>query len=234
MNQIRLSPHLPDLPADEGALVALARQGSESAVRALVRRNNRLLFRIARGIVRDDAEAEDIVQETYVRAFARLSGFRAEAAFSTWLSRIAINEALGRIRRRRRMVELDELEIMQGKSGAGNVVTFPLMPAVPSPEAEAARDQVRAALERSVDSLPDGMRSVFILRDVEGMSTEETADCLSIRPETVKTRLHRARRLMRKAIEQEFASSFAELFPFDGERCVNMAERVVERLRAGK
>ncbi|MDN2566309.1 RNA polymerase sigma factor [Aquibium sp. A9E412] len=220
-----------DASTDDAALVALARQGSEAAVRALVARHNRLLFRLARGFVHDDAEAEDVVQETYVRAFGRLAHFRGEAAFSTWLSRIAINEALGRARRRRPSADLAVLETAAGRASGDNVVMFPIVPSTPDPEAETARRQLRATLERAVDTLPPAFRTVFILRDVEGLSTEETADHLQIRPETVKTRLHRARRQMRAAIERELSVGFADLFPFDGERCADMADRVVARLR---
>lgn len=217
---------------DDAMLVDQARSGREKAVRVLIRRHNRLLFRLVRGFVRDDAEAEDIVQETYVRAFTGLAAFCGEAAFSTWLSRIAINEALGRLRKRRLVVDLDTLDRLGGPSGGDNVIMFPISPAPPpGPEAETARSEIRAALERAVDTLPASYRAVFILRDVEGLSTEDTALHLSIRSETVKTRLHRARRLMQNALRKEFSEGFADLFPFDGERCTDMAERVVQRLR---
>lgn len=217
---------------DDHALVEQARRGSEDAVRVLVRRHNRLLFRLVRGFVRDDAEAEDIVQETYVRAFTGIAGFRGEAAFSTWLSRIAINEALGRRRKRRTTVDLDILERADAKPDRNNVVMFPIAPNSPAePDAEAARQQIRSALERIVDTLPAAFRTVFILRDIEGLNTEDTALHLAIRPETVKTRLHRARRMIQDALRREFSAEFADLFPFDGQRCVDMAERVVRRLR---
>lgn len=218
-------------PANDAALVARAKSGSEEAVRVLVKKHNRLLFRLARGFVRDDAEAEDIVQETYVRAFSRLDGFRGDAAVSTWLSRIAINEALGRLRKRRPMADLAELESGAARPAGDNVLMFPIVPTVPNPETETAREQIRKTLERAVDTLPSAFRAVFILRDVEGMSTEDTATYLSIRSETVKTRLHRARRLLKKAIEAELSSGFADLFPFDGDRCAHMADKVMERLR---
>ncbi|PSM17478.1 RNA polymerase sigma factor [Nitratireductor sp. StC3] len=226
----RLFTRTEPAPADDADLVARARSGSEEAVRLLVRKNNRLLFRLARGFVHDDAEAEDVVQETYVRAFSRLDGFRGEAAVSTWLSRIAINEALGRLRKRRPMADLAELETGAAGPAGDNVVMFPIVPSAPDPETETAREQIRATLERAVDMLPPAFRTVFILRDVEGMSTEETAAHLSIRPETAKTRLHRARRLLKRAIEKELSAGFADLFPFDGDRCAHMADKVIERL----
>ncbi|MFU0505893.1 RNA polymerase sigma factor [Pseudaminobacter sp. NGMCC 1.201702] len=229
--QLAVSTNRFDLAAvGEETLVDLARQGDEGAIRALIKRHNQLLFRVARGIVRNDAEAEDVVQETYVRAFTHLETFRGEAKLSTWLTRIALNEALARVRRRRHLVELSELDTANGMN-EGRLIMFPssVMPA--SPETEAARGHIRQVLEETVDKLPDPFRMVFILRDVEGLSTEETAIHLSIKPETVKTRLHRARKLMRAALEESLSAAFGDLFPFDGARCTHVADRVVERLR---
>lgn len=212
-------------------LLPRARNGDEDAVRALVTRYNQRLFRVARGIVGNDAEAEDVVQETYVRAFFGLDGFRGDALLSTWLTRIALNEALGRLRRRRPSAELSELD-GAGAAADGRVVAFPLSPMAASPESEAARTQMRQVLEQAVDDLPDRFRMVFILRDIQGLSTEETAAALAIRAVTVKTRLHRGRRLMRRAVEKRFSRHFSDLFPFDGARCANMAGRVVAQQRS--
>ena len=212
-------------------LVEIARQGGENAIRLLVKRNNRRLFRVARAVVRDDAEAEDIVQETYVSAFTKLDSFRGSSLFSTWLTRIALNEALGRARKRRPAAELAELDASDGHNG-GSVIMFPTSLKPPGADAELARKQVRDLLEKAVDELPDPFRLVFILRDIEEMSIEDTAIQLALKPETVKTRLHRARRLMRVAVEKQLAGTFTELFPFDGARCERMADRVVDRLRA--
>lgn len=209
-------------------LVALARQGGENAIRALIKRNNQRLFRVARAVMRNDAEAEDVVQEAYVRAFTRLDSFKGDAMFSTWLTKIALNEALTRIRRLRPVAELDELDIA---ANGGQVIMFPTSLTPPGADAELARGQVRALLEQAIDELPAAFRIVFILRDVEEMSIDETATQLALKPETVKTRLHRARKLMRAAIEKRLSSGFAELFPFNGARCERMADQVVERLR---
>ena len=167
-------------------LVELARRGDEDAIRILIKRHNQRLFRVARGVVRDDGEAEDIVQETYVRAFTSLESFRGEAQLSTWLTRIALNEALGRMRRRRPLAELAELDAGTG-SDEGRLAMFQPSLVTPSPETEAARGQVRLVLEQAIDCLPELFRLVFILRDVEGMNIEETSAHLSIKPETVKT-----------------------------------------------
>lgn len=211
-------------------LVALARQGGENAIRALIKRNNQRLFRVARAVMRNDADAEDVVQEAYVRAFTRLDSFKGDAMFSTWLTRIALNEALTRIRKRRPVAELEELDISAAANG-GQVIMFPTSLTPPGADAELARGQVRALLEQAIDELPAAFRIVFILRDVEEMSIDETATQLALKPETVKTRLHRARKLMRAAIEKRLSSGFAELFPFNGARCERMGDQVVERLR---
>lgn len=208
----------------DAALVERIRAGDEAAVRALVRRHNRRLFRVARGVLRDDAEAEDVVQETYVRAFANLSRFRGEAGIATWLTRIALNEALGR-RRRRRPAE-DIAAVGDLSADDPRVVAFPS----PTAEAEAGRSQARALLEPLIDSLPPDFRVVLILRDVEGLTAEEAAEHLGIRPETAKTRLHRARRLLRAALLERLGGGFGDLYPFDGARCADMADRVVARL----
>lgn len=211
-------------------LVELARRGGESAIRALIKRNNQRLFRVARGVLRNDGEAEDIVQETYARAFTGLASFRGDCQFSTWLTRIALNEAFSRLRRREQAADPAELEEVEHIEG-GSVIMFPISPSQPGAEAELARKQISHALELAIDELPNPFRLVFILRDVEGLSIDETALQLELKPETVKTRLHRARRLMRVAIEQRLSMTFAGLFPFDGARCRHIADRTIARLR---
>jgi RNA polymerase sigma-70 factor (ECF subfamily) len=223
----------PDMSTwSDAELVSSARTGDEAAIRAIVKRNNQRLFRAARAIVRNDAEAEDVVQATYVQAFTNLKTFRAEAQLSTWLTRIALNEALGRVRRRRDFAGLEEID-MQTKAPGGQILPFPSM-APADPEAELARSQARHLLEQAVDALPDEFRAVFVLREVECLSTEEAGSLLGIKPETIKTRLHRARRLMRLSIEKQLAGAFSALFPFDGARCADMADHVVAALRDHK
>lgn len=222
MMRTRVSGAVGDATGDD-RLVALARSGDEQAVRVLVRRHNQLLFRVARGVLHDDGEAEDVVQAAYVRAFTALDAYRGEASFSTWLTRIALNEAYGRLRRRRPTAELTEAEDPEG----GRLLMFPTARPPASPENEAGRQQVRQVLERAIEAVPEPFRMVFILRDIQGLDIAETADLLSIRAETVKTRLFRARRLLRAELERALAPRFSDVFPFDGERCVNMADRVV-------
>jgi RNA polymerase sigma-70 factor (ECF subfamily) len=163
-----------------------------------------------------------------MRAFTRLDGFRGEARFSTWLTRIALNEALGRRRRRR---ETTPLSVLDAGADAG-LAAFPHSLVPLSADSEVGRTEMRLLLEHAIDELPEAFRLVVILRDVEGMSTAEAADQLGIRPETVKTRLHRARQLLRRAIEEKISGSFADVFPFDGARCDNMADRIVAALAA--
>jgi RNA polymerase sigma-70 factor, ECF subfamily len=216
--------------AEDEELVRLARNRSEPAFREIMRRHNRRLYRVARGVVGDPGEAEDVVQETYLRAFAKLSEFRGDAALSTWLTRIALNEALGRKRRQRPTVELSEIE---APGRTGNVVMFPMSSGPQDPEAAAAQAQMRRMLERAVDELPESFRLVFVMREVEEMSVEETAAYLELRPETVRTRLHRARRLLRKSLDERLSAALSEAFSFDGARCARMADAVMARLNAG-
>lgn len=212
----------------DAELVACLRERDEEAVRLITGRYNRRLFRVARAILRDDAEAEDVVQETYVRAFVGAAGFRGEASLATWLTRIAVNEALGRLRRRRPMVEWDAES--EDRIEAERIVAS--SPAAPrDPERTMADRQIHDLLERSIDRLPDAFRAVFVARMVEGLSVEETADLFGLKPETVKTRVHRARVRLRRDLDQQLGGYMTNAFSFDGERCRRMTEGVLERLR---
>jgi len=214
---------------DDATLMERARNRDETAVRLIMQRYNRLLYRVARGVLNDEAEAEDVVQETYVRAFTHLDGFRGEAQLSTWLTRIALNEALGRLRRRRTMVSLNAVDAISDQ-GEARVIYLPSARQNSDPEAAAARAEVRRLLECAVDQLPDPFRMVFVLRDIEEMSTEETAAHLGLRPETVKTRLHRARRLLRQSLNRTLLSALADAFPCAGARCARITEAVLHKL----
>ncbi|MFL4992967.1 MAG: RNA polymerase sigma factor [Microvirga sp.] len=212
---------------DDAHIVALAQAGNEAAFREIMRRNNRRLFRVARTVVRDAGEAEDVVQEAYLKAFAGLASFRGEALLSTWLTRITLNEALQRRRRQRQTIELGELD--HASSSGANILVFPMLE-TDNPEATAARAQLRGLLERAVDELPASFRLVFVMRDLEEMSIEETAAHLKLKPETVRTRLFRARRLLRRALHARIASGFSDVFPFDGARCTRITDAVIARL----
>ena len=208
-------------------LVNLARARDEAAVRAITTRYNRRLFRIARSILRNDAEAEDVVQETYVRAFTGLDMFRGDAAFGTWITRIAMNEALGRLRRLRPTVEW---ETYGANRNQAEIIHFPASAVSNDPEKTMAQSEVRAVLEQAIDELPDAFRAVFVARIVEGMSVEETADLFGLQPATVKTRLHRARLLLREELDKQLGPALTSSFPFDGQRCDRMTESVVRRI----
>ncbi|KRB24290.1 RNA polymerase subunit sigma [Mesorhizobium sp. Root695] len=213
---------LPSAASDDTQLVrrALARDGD--AFRTIIKTHNQRLYRIARGVVRNDSEAEDIVQEAYVKAFAHLDAFRGDSSLATWLSRIVINEALGRLRKSRRTVALPE-------NPQAEIIRFPLNPS-DDPERTMAQRQILQLVERATDSLPDVYRTVFVARVIEGLSIEETADLLGVRPQTVKTRLHRARALVRKALDDQIGPVLLDAFPFAGRRCERLTSAVMRRL----
>lgn len=221
------SPAIDTLPDAE--LVVRARGRDESAIRALTRRYNQRLFRIARGILRNDADAEDVVQEAYVRAFTQLDRFRGDATFGTWLIRIAMNEAMGRVRSRRASVRFSA----DGESAlTAHILSFPDASRARDPETAVAHDQVRDILERAIDGLPDAFRMVFVARVVEGLSIDDTAALLNIRPETVKTRVFRARARLRRELERQLGANVTGAFPFAGPKCERVTEAVIARLRA--
>jgi RNA polymerase sigma-70 factor (ECF subfamily) len=225
MRQAQL-PQIPPSGASDADLVRRARAREEAAVRAIMQTNNRRLYRLARGILRNDGEAEDVVQETYVRAFTHLDQFHGDSSLSTWLSRIAINEALGRLRRQRPGVEWTSLP--QGTIEA-QIIQFPLASAV-DPEKSMAQREIQHVVEHAIDELPEAFRIVFITRVIEGMNVEETAEILDLKPETVKTRLHRARTMLRDNVERKIGPVVMDAFPFAGKRCERLSAAVLKRL----
>ncbi|MGJ4880809.1 MULTISPECIES: RNA polymerase sigma factor [unclassified Bradyrhizobium] len=210
----------------EDDLIRRAKARDEAAIRAILQANNRRLFRIARGILRNDSEAEDVVQETYVRALTHLDAFRGQSSLSTWLVRIAMNEAMGRLRGRRPALQLDAER--ENKPRA-EVIQFPATSS--DPEKSVAQRQIQAVVERAIDDLSEPFRLVFIARVIEEMSIDETADLLGLKPETVKTRLHRARGMLRENVEKEIGPVLLDAFPFAGPRCERLTEAVLDRLR---
>src|ERR1700744_540780 len=208
-------------------LVRRALSRDEAAVRAIIKANNRRLYRLARGILRHDNEAEDVVQETYVRAFTHLADFRGDSGLSTWLSRIAMNEALGRLRRRRPGVELSSLP---AGTLEAQIIQFPLLSGTDDPERTMAQREIQRVVEGAIDELPEPFRMVFITRVVEGMNMEESADILGLKPETVKTRLFRARTMLRDNVEKKIGPVVMDAFPFAGRRCGRLTEAVVRKL----
>ena len=204
---------------------ALARESG--AFRTIMKAHNQRLYRLARGFVRDNAEAEDIVQESYVRAFTHLDGFRGDSSLATWLSRIVINEALGRLRKTRRAGQFVATDDPRRQA---EIIAFPLNASTEDPERTMAQRQILQLVEKATDSLPDAYRTVFVARVIEGMSIEETASLLGLRPETVKTRLHRARSLVRKELDAQIGPVLFDAFPFAGRRCERLTTAVLKRL----
>lgn len=223
------TPRAP-VPEDAGELVALAAAGDARAFEAIMRRHNRLLFRTARSVLRDDAEAEDAVQEAYLKAWRALPGFRAESRLSTWLVRIVMNQALSRLRRRHGVV------VPFGAMGSaeGGQEDYPMQPDGPrsqnDPEDAARRAELARVVERHIDRLPEQFRTVFVLRALEEMSAQEVAQALHIPEATVRTRFFRARAQLREALARDIDFATEDAFAFDGLRCDRIVAAVLEAL----
>jgi len=216
----------PDQP-DDSELARRIGARDERAFETMMRANNRLLFRIARSILKDDAEAEDAVQEAYIAAYRNIAGFRGGAKLSTWLARIVINESYARLRKQKRASVVVPLE--SAAQGAEEGVMAEATGE--RPEAAAMRAELRGLLERRIDALPEQFRVVVVLRDVEEMSVEETAECLDVPPATVRTRAFRARALLRESLSRDLDAVTVDAFGFAGERCDRIVAHVLERVR---
>jgi RNA polymerase sigma-70 factor, ECF subfamily len=213
----------------DSELIDRIRGGEVSALEALMRRHNRALYRTARAILRDDAEAEDVVQEAYLRAYRALGTFRGESKFSTWLVRITANEAL---MRRRRNGAIAVVVPMDSAALAGDIWDEP-MSDEPGPEKDALRSEMRRLLEARIDALPDTYRAVFVLRALEELSVEETAIALEIPEPTVRTRYFRARSLLRESLARDIDRSLEDAFGFAGARCDRIVSNVLNAIKAG-
>jgi RNA polymerase sigma-70 factor (ECF subfamily) len=213
--------------SDEAELVRRSLAHDADAFRVIIQRHNRRLYRIARGVLRDSTDAEDVVQDAYVSAFTHLSSYRGESTLATWLSRIVINEALGRLRQKRSTVRLADLQPTRHKA---EIIQFPLSTPNDDPERSMAQRQILQLVEQATDNLPQVYRLVLVMRVIEGMSVEETSDLLGIKPETVKTRLHRARQLLREQLNRQIGPMLINAFPFAGRRCERVTEAVIRRL----
>jgi RNA polymerase sigma-70 factor, ECF subfamily len=221
----------PAEPIDDVELVQRARARDGTAFRTIMEQNNRRLYRIARSILRNDSEAEDVVQDAYVKAYTHLDEFRGDARLATWLARITMNEALERLRRERPAVALDTLE---PEPPPGQLIQFPQIAAQNDPEQTMAQRQILHLVEQTFDKLPEIFRVVFVARMIEGMSVEETAEILGLKQETVKTRLHRARQLLRDQLDKQIGPLFTDAFPFAGRRCERLTQAVLHRLDFSK
>jgi len=207
-------------------IVARVLAGEVELFEMVMRRYNQRLYRVARSILRDGGEAEDVLQHGYVEAFAHLAQFRGRARFSTWLTRIVIHEALTRARRRGRFVSMDDDE---GDDVDGKPVTLRVVSA--SPEEQAFTGELRSLIESSIEALPAGYRSIFVLREVEGLSTAETASCMDVSEDVVKTRLHRARGRLRDELQARAGPAIASAFPFGAARCDRVVEVVLRQIK---
>ena len=205
-------------------LAARIRDGETALYEILMRRYNQRLYRVARAIVRDDDEAEDVVQQAYVNAFLHLGQFAERAKLSTWMTKIAVYEALARVRRRERMaaVPFDETgEDTMDASAAATAI---------DPERQVLTAELRGLLEQAIDALPERYRTVFVLRELEGLSTAEAADCLDVSEENVKTRLHRAKAMLRDILYTRAGVAGPSVFALHLSRCDRIVEAVLARL----
>ena len=222
--------HVRSLEAlDDLALARQAAARDSDAVRLITTRNNQRLFRAAWSVLKNRAEAEEAVQEAYMKAFAAMAKFEGKSALSTWLTRIVINEALARRRSAARRAQHME------KSGISDLDAYRMKlnahpDGAPSPEAEASRAEVARLLETAIARLPEIFRTVFVLREIEDLSVEETAEALGIPPATVKTRFLRARRRLQQELAPDLKGALGETFAFAGANCERMTARVLESL----
>jgi len=220
-----------DPPESDAGLAAQVAQGDLRALQILMRRYNQRLYRVARSILRNDADAEEAVQEAFFLAYRAMAKFRSDSGLSTWLVRIVINESNRRLRKNRRLatwLEFGEAPERGDDTAEASMDRF----SPDQPQQALLRVQTRRVLESQIDQLPDVFRSVFMLRAVEEMTVEETAACLEIPPATVRTRYFRARGLLRKSLAREFGGNLNEVFAFAGFRCDRIVAGVLARIEA--
>jgi RNA polymerase sigma-70 factor (ECF subfamily) len=217
------------LAADDAMLLERIAQREHGAFESLMRLHNGRLFRVARAIVKNDAEAEDVLQEAYLDAYRHLAEFRGNSRLGTWLVRIVVNRALMHRRKHRR--DRTVISISNRSRGSGSEAGMDLPDQVSeSPNAATLRAELRRILERRIDELPVAFRTVFVLREVEDLSVEETAGCLGIPPATVRTRLFRARTLLRESLARDIDMATGDVFAFAGDRCDRIVAAVLDRL----
>jgi RNA polymerase sigma-70 factor (ECF subfamily) len=209
----------------DAEVVARVRAGETSLFEILMRRHNQRVYRVARAVVKDDTDAEDVMQQAYINAFRHLDQFEERAQFSTWLTRIALHEALARRRRR----NAHPAESMTDGDEHGELMDALIAPQ-PDPERQAYAAELAHLLENAVDALPEAYRIVFALRDVEGLSTSETAAGLALGEEAVKTRLHRARAMLRRTLSEQFGAASAQAFQFHASRCDRVVSAVLAQI----
>ena len=206
---------------EDDAVVERVCHGETDLFEVVMRRYNQRVYRVVRAIVRDDDEASDVTQEAHVNAFMHLREFSGRARFSTWLTRIAVHEALARVRRRSRLESLEDTDSEDAL----------MTSTTPGPEDRASDGELRVLLERAVDSLPEVFRTTFVLRSIENLSVAETAEILGVPEDTVKTRHYRARERLQSWLTHRVGGALPSLFDFDGERCDLVVSNVLRRLK---
>jgi RNA polymerase sigma-70 factor (ECF subfamily) len=211
---------------DDLSIATRVAAGDRAAFALLMRRHNQRLYRLARAVLRDDAEAEDALQDAYLHAYRSIGEFRGEAALATWLSRLVLNECLGRVRRTARRQNVVAIVSANAQPEADSIAAD----TPERPDMTVARAQMRKLLEQKLDELPESFRAIFILRSVEEMSVEETAACLGVREATVRSRHFRAKSLLREALAQEIDLAERDVFEFGGRHCDGLVERVLSEL----
>ena len=224
MESVAMTPAVPDELADE-TVVERVRAGEVGLYEILIRRHNQRLYRAIRAILRNDAEVEDVMQQAYLDAYRHLDQFRGTAKFSTWLTRIAVNRAIRTGRNTRR-----GLTVVAPDQDAGHPIERAPAPDL-DPEHALYGHELQVILESLVDRLPGPFRVVFVLREVEGLSTAETAACLGINEDTVKTRLHRARRLLREQLDRRLGPAAGSVYQFHLSRCDRVVAGVMSAVR---
>ena len=234
MTSLKAAVAGPSAASPDAELIALALAGNDLAFAQIMRRYNRLLFRTARSILKNEDDTQDALQEAYLRAWRGLATFRAEAAFSTWLVRIVVNEALGRLRhagaRPAAVLPLNAAIDAQGETPEMQMQAN----ADEQPEPSAMRTEVRQQLEARIDTLPDSFRTVFMLRGVEEMSVEEVALALDIPEATVRSRFFRARGILREGLSRDIDMAIGDAFSFAGQRCDKIVAGVLARIVHGR
>jgi RNA polymerase sigma factor (sigma-70 family) len=231
MDPQRPTPRLPAgavAATDDPQLVARIAGGDQTAFEVLMRKYNGKLFRIARAILKDDRDAEDVLQEAYLDAYRHIQDFRGDSEVGTWLTRIVINQALMRLRKEKRrsvIVPFRAARANEAEQGEADVVDN----RTESPSNRVLRAEIRRILERRIDELPLSFRTVFVMREVEDMSVQETAECLGLSPATVRTRLFRARGLLRESLAREMDIAAVDVFGFAGARCDRIVATVLAR-----
>jgi RNA polymerase sigma-70 factor (ECF subfamily) len=211
----------------DAEIVARVRAGDRALFEILMRRHNQRIYRAARAVVRDERDVEDVMQQAYINAFTHLHQFEERAQFSTWLTRIALNEAFGR---RRKLQSESSARVPPGDAEDHGALMDTISSPDPDPERQAYAGEIRQVLEDAVDALPETYRTVFVLRDIEGLSTSETGEGLGLGEEAVKTRLHRARAMIRREVSGRIGEMSAEAFQFQAPRCDRVVAAVLARI----